>query len=85
MGDNAMLICGIDIGKNHHVASIIDQEGRLLTKSLRFANSTDGEVVVIGMEATGHYWLSLYCFLFDAGFQVNVINPERCHPQSVSA
>ncbi|MDT8900431.1 IS110 family transposase [Anaeroselena agilis] len=85
-----MLICGVDIGKNHHEASIIDQDGRLLAKSLRFANSTPGaqsllsyieshnrnrEVVVIGMEATGHYWLSLYCFLFDAGFQVNVINP----------
>ena len=85
-----MLICGIDIGKNHHEASVIDQDGRLLAKSLRFANSTTGaeslleyigrcnpekDVAVIGMEATGHYWLSMYCFLFDAGFQVNVINP----------
>jgi transposase len=85
-----MLICGIDIGKNHHEASVIDQEGRLLAKSFRFANSAAGgeslldyinsinknaDVVVIGMEATGHYWLSLYCFLFDAGFQINVINP----------
>jgi transposase len=85
-----MLICGIDIGKNHHEASVIDQDGRLLSKSLRFANTTSGadslleyigrcnpekDVVVIGMEATGHYWLSIYCFLFDAGFQVNVINP----------
>jgi transposase len=85
-----MLICGIDIGKNHHEASVIDQDGRLLAKSLRFANTTPGaeslleyigrcntekDVVVVGMEATGHYWLSLYCFLFDAGFQVNVINP----------
>jgi len=89
-GGIAMLICGIDIGKNHHEASVIDQEGRLLAKSLRFANTTSGaeslleyivrcnadkDVVVIGMEATGHYWLSVYCFLFDAGFQVNVINP----------
>lgn len=85
-----MLICGIDIGKNNHEASVIDNDGRLLSKSLRFANSTAGgenllayisrcntqkDVVVVGMEATGHYWLSLYCFLFDAGFQVNVINP----------
>lgn len=85
-----MLICGIDIGKNKHEASIIDQEGKLLAKSLRFDNRTtggqalldyifknnqDNDVVVFGMEATGHYWLSLYCFLFDAGFQVNVINP----------
>ena len=86
----AMLICGIDIAKNNHEASVIDGEGRLLSKSFRFPNSTTGgeslleyisrcntkkDVVVIGMEATGHYWLSLYCFLFDAGFQVNVINP----------
>jgi len=85
-----MLICGIDIAKNNHEASVIDSEGRLLSKSFRFSNSTAGgeslleyisrcntekDVVVIGMEATGHYWLSLYCFLFDAGFQVNVINP----------
>lgn len=90
IGGSFMLLCGIDIGKNNHEASIIDQDGRLLAKSLRFANSTSGaeslheyisrcnsgkDVVVIGMEATGHHWLSLYCFLFDAGFQVNVINP----------
>ncbi|GHU97121.1 hypothetical protein FACS1894208_12400 [Clostridia bacterium] len=69
-----MLICGIDIGKNNHEASIIDQDGRLLAKSLRFTNTThggeslleyigkcnaSGDVVVVGMEATGHYWLSI--------------------------
>jgi len=85
-----MLICGIDIGKFHHEASIIDETGKLLAKSLRFTNTTDGgeklmeylarnnpngDVLVFGMESTGHYWLSLYCFLFDKGFQVNVINP----------
>ena len=85
-----MYICGIDIGKFHHEASIIDETGRLVSKSLRFTNTTDGgeklmnylnlhnpkgEVMVFGMESTGHYWLSLYCFLFDQGFQVNVINP----------
>lgn len=85
-----MLICGIDIGKNHHEACVIDETGRQLAKTLRFPNTTAGagtlmdyfhgcnpdkQTVVVGMEATGHYWLSLYCFLFDQGFQVNVINP----------
>lgn len=85
-----MIICGIDIGKNFHEACLIDESGRQLSKTLRFANTTVGgaqlleyfnahnpakDVIVIGMEATGHYWLSLYCFLFDQGFQVNVINP----------
>ncbi|WP_279222194.1 IS110 family transposase [Clostridium septicum] len=27
------------------------------------------------MEATGHYWLSLYSALIDFGFNVVVINP----------
>jgi transposase len=27
------------------------------------------------MEATGHYWLSAYAFLFEAGYDVKVINP----------
>ena len=85
-----MLICGIDIGKFRHEACIIDETGRQLAKTLSFTNTTDGgerlleyikqnnptnQTVVIGMECTGHYYLSLYCFLFDKGFQVNAINP----------
>jgi len=85
-----MLICGIDIGKFRHEACIIDETGKQLAKTLSFTNTTDGgeklleyikqnnpkaEVVVVGMEATGHYYLSLYCFLFDKGYQVNAINP----------
>ena len=85
-----MLICGIDIGKFRHEACLIDETGRQLTKTLKFANTTDGgdklleylttnnpdsKIIVIGMEATGHYYLSVYCFLFDKGYQVNVINP----------
>lgn len=85
-----MLICGIDIGKFRHEACIIDETGRQLAKTLSFTNTTDGgeklldyfkqhnpdnQVIVVGMEATGHYYLSLYCFLFDRGYQVNVINP----------
>ncbi len=27
------------------------------------------------MEATGHYWLSIYAFLIENGFNVKVINP----------
>lgn len=31
--------------------------------------------LVIGMEATGHYWLSLYSFLYEKDFKIYVINP----------
>lgn len=85
-----MLICGIDIGKFRHEACMIDESGRQLAKTLSFTNTIDGgeklleyikqnnsdsQIVVIGMECTGHYYLSLYCFLFDKGYQVHAINP----------
>jgi transposase len=35
----------------------------------------NNENVVIGMEATGHYWLSLYSCLLELGYDLKVINP----------
>ncbi len=53
-----MLICGIDIGKNNHEASIIDETGRLLAKSLRFANTTaGGEKLMDYFAVIGWVWL----------------------------
>ena len=83
-----MFIVGIDIGKRNHEASIIDEKGDLVGKSLRFANTINGfnklkdfirksagnAAVVVGMEATGHYWLALYTHLRKEGFAVHVIN-----------
>lgn len=85
-----MIIVGIDIAKNNHEATIIDSLGNIVTKSFRFPNSHNGsstlikniakanasnEPVIIGMEATGHYWLPLYSRLLSEGFDVKVINP----------
>ena len=85
-----MLYLGIDIAKNNHVATLIDESGKPLFKGFSFANTTDGGEsllakmnihiqsvanVEIGMEATGHYWLSLYSFLSEKGFNIHVINP----------
>ena len=33
------------------------------------------EKLLIGMEAAGHYWLSVHAFLLEAGYEVKVINP----------
>ena len=82
-----MLFVGIDIAKRNHEASVIAQDGRVVRKAMRFANSQAGynkfmdmvrglsEPVVFGMEATGHYWLTLYTHLRNDGFTVHVINP----------
>ena len=83
-----MLYLGIDIGKNTHVASLIDDKAKPILRAFSFSNTTDGgnslieklnkfEVseIEIGMEATGHYWLSIYSFLVEKGFIVHVVNP----------
>lgn len=85
-----MFYIGIDIAKHNHEASIIDSEGSLLCESISFTNSQKGcekliallerfsvdtDNCIIGMEATGHYWLSIYSYLFEQGFDVKVINP----------
>ena len=37
-----MYIVGIDIGKNHHEASIVSPEGKQIGRSLRFATTRKG-------------------------------------------
>lgn len=85
-----MFYLGIDIAKNTHVASLIDEKGKNVFKGFSFSNTTEGgksllEIVqkhadfsdvTVGMEATGHYWLSVYSFLYDYNFHsIHVINP----------
>ncbi|MBQ6297611.1 MAG: IS110 family transposase [Selenomonadaceae bacterium] len=82
-----MYIVGIDIAKRFHEAAIIDRAGNVVVKRIRFANSHSGFLKLMeavrklnvtaefGMEATGHYWLSLYAHLRQAGQTVHVINP----------
>ena len=69
---------------------IIDSSGKSLSKSISFPNSTKGiekfnnfiaefgvttNNCIIGMEATGHYWISLFSYIVDLGFTCYVINP----------
>lgn len=84
-----MYIVGIDIGKNHHEASIVSPEGKQIGRSLRFATTHKGadslmsfifknignSPCVFGMEATGHYWYPIYSFLKAKRYTIYVINP----------
>ena len=85
-----MFYCGIDIAKYKHEASVIDTNGKAMLDSISFSNDKKGcekilavfqkfEIspadVIIGMEATGHYWLSVYAFFLELGYNVKVINP----------
>ena len=83
---------GIDIAKTNHVASLINNNGDIVIKAIKFTNSKEGfnkllttiqdklkdlSNIEVAMEATGHYWLSLYSALTDNGLPVSVYNPYQ--------
>lgn len=87
-----MIYAGIDIAKNGHVIGATDERGKDAARPMQFANSTAGfgkcaayldglaeskSELLVGMEATGHYWLPLFCHLQSEGYPVVVINPMR--------
>jgi transposase len=87
-----MFFVGIDIAKNSHEACIIDVSGKVLVKPFSFQNSVKGFKKLtdalfnvssnlsdfeMGMEATGHYWINLYCKLIELDCNVHVINPVQ--------
>jgi len=88
--------CGIDIAKRKHVARIIDRDGQCVARAQSFNNDADGyqsivarlkdaggpRKVLIGMEATGHYWYSLRDFLVDHAYEVVVLNPIQTAAQA---
>ena len=49
----------------------------MLAQLEKFSTSSDD--LLIGMEATGHYWLSLFSFLDEHGFFTHVINPIQTY------
>ena len=82
-----MFYCGIDIAKRKHAVAILDEKGQAQKPVFEVENiqaglgflvetlkSLGGEVQV-GLEATGHYWLSLYDVLTRNDYPVAVINP----------
>lgn len=88
--------CGIDVAKRKHVARIIDRDGRCIARSRSFNNDAEGyqdiltrlkdaggpRKVLVGMEATGHYWYSLRDFLVDRRYEVAVLNPIQTAQQA---
>lgn len=85
-----MIYIGIDIAKRSHVASAVDEDGKTVVESFQFNNTSDGfakllkqlqkagadtEGSLVGMEATGSYWVALFDFLTAHDYDAAVINP----------
>ena len=87
-----MIYAGVDVGKADHVIGAVDDCGEEQGKRMPFKNSAAGFErceewlegvaeapgdVLVGMEATGHYWMALYAFLVSRGYAVAVIDPVQ--------
>jgi len=85
-----MWTLGIDIAKFKHNATLLDEDGNKVFANFSFTNDQAGltqlldkitaagqapDQVVVGMEATGHYWILLFEHLVKEGFEVKLINP----------
>lgn len=87
-----MVYAGVDIAKVDHVIGAVDERGSEVCRPMGFKNSAEGfgrceawlegaaaspGEVLVGMEATGHYWMALYAFLTSKGYAVAVIDPSQ--------
>jgi transposase len=82
-----MYFVGIDVGKRHHQAVVVDQQGEQCGDAIGFSNTRSGveslvermealdEPVNVALESSGQYWLCLYDQLTSRGYHVAVINP----------
>ena len=85
-----MWTLGIDVAKRRHNATLLDEAGKTVFRNVSFAHSREGldgflnrlaatgqspQGILVGMEATGHYWMVLFQCLSKAGYTVHVINP----------
>jgi transposase len=88
--------CGVDVAKRKHVACVIDRDDEFVVRSQSFNNDSEGYQgllnrlkdagrrtrILVGMEATGHYWYGLRDFLAGKGYEVVVLNPVQTKQQA---
>ena len=99
MNTTCHCFCGIDVGKNKHVAAAIDSSGRFRLRSQSFRNDAPGfqlvltrlaelggpDGVLVGLEATGHYWYAVHDTLRRSGYDCVVVNPLQTAQQAKKA
>lgn len=82
-----MLYVGIDVAKNKHDVTVLDETGKIIVKPLTFSNNKAGFTLLdktlkqlkqdrlIALEDTGHYAFNLLNFLHEQGYQIYSYNP----------
>ena len=86
-----MYYCGIDVAKRKHAIALLDENGQPVQRAFSIENTRAGfdqllqalaalnGPVLIGLEATGHYWWALYDDLTHHEHRVVVLNALQVH------
>jgi transposase len=86
-----MYYCGIDVAKRKHAIALLDERGQPVQRAFTIENTRAGfdhllqalaqlqGPVLIGLEATGHYWWALYEDLTQHDHPVIVLNALQVH------
>ena len=83
-----MRYVGIDVGSDSHVVAAVTADGTVAFKPTKITEDAAGyaklfallgqaPVVLVTMEATGHYWRNLFAALAAHGYAVALLNPLR--------
>jgi len=90
-------VVGIDIGKGKHAATALSPQGEIIAQLASFPNTRQGvdrleeeilrkaggpRKVLVGMEATGHYWMCPCHELMRRGYTCVVFNPLQTNARS---
>lgn len=82
-----MLYVGIDVAKNKHDVTVLNEQGKVVLKPLTFSNNRAGfelldntlkqlnQDTLIALEDTGHYAFNLLNFLHEQDYMVYTYNP----------
>jgi transposase len=86
-----MYYCGIDVAKRKHAIALLNENGQPVQRPFTIENTRAGfdqllqalaalnGPVLIGLEATGHYWWALYDDLTHHEHRVVVLNALQVH------
>lgn len=87
-------VVGLDVGSESCLVAVLAPDKRVVRKPFAIANTADGfthldqqlaqldcasHEIVVGLEATGRYWETIYYFLQQRGYRLVLLHPAQTH------
>ena len=87
-------VVGLDVGSETCLVAVLTPDKRVVCKPFAIANAGDGfthldqqlahlgcapQDIIVGLEATGRYWETVYYFLQQRGYRLVLLHPAQAH------